>query len=202
MKHELQVDLTRQVLEHVDAGTTCMAPDVSRQPVSAYTCEQRFAREQKTLFSETPLVMALSCQIPNPGDYITNDYTGAPVVMVRGRDGQARAFLNVCRHRGARVVDGQGTARKVLSCPYHGWSYDLDGTLAHIPDASAFDGVDPACHGLAALPLAERHGMIWVRPSAGDEIDVSLLLGELEEDIASFAVGEQMLYTTLSLIHI
>ncbi|MFP6708735.1 MAG: Rieske (2Fe-2S) protein [Alphaproteobacteria bacterium] len=77
--------------------------------------------------------MVKSGQLCPRSDYLTDDYSGIPIVVVRDRAGAARAFLNVCRHRGARLVDGCFNAGRVFSCPYHGWSYGLDGRLLGIP---------------------------------------------------------------------
>ena len=86
-----------------------------------------------------------------------------PVLLVRGSDGALRAFANICRHRGAPVASGCGHAR-VFSCPYHGWTYALDGRLPGIPEAAVVSRTStrPA-HGLAPLPAGEKHGMIFVR---------------------------------------
>src|SRR5262249_58285234 len=83
----------------------------------------------------------------------------------RGRDGTLRAFLNVCRHRGAKVVQDCGSAA-AFTCPYHGWTYGSDGMLRGVPEeAMAFPGVRAERPGLIPLPLAEKYGMVWVQPT-------------------------------------
>ena len=101
--------------------------------------------------------------LPKPGDYLTEDVAGMPVLMTRGADGEVRAFANICRHRGAPVAQGCGNARAFV-CPYHGWTYDVAGKLLGITDKVGFAGIDLASHGLVRLPAAERHGMLFVRP--------------------------------------
>ena len=199
MERELQVTLMRKVMAHIDAGTTDLAESVFRHPVSSYTDPARLAREQSRLFGQEPLLMAMSCQIPNAGDYITDDHSGIPIVVVRGEDGMVRAFRNACRHRGARVARGAGCS-KALTCPYHGWTYALDGRLKGIPDKRSFPGVDPAQHGLQALPVAERDGMVWVRPSpsadGGTSLDIAGHLGRLDAELGSYGLAGYHHYET------
>ena len=88
--------------------------------------------------------------MPRPGDWLTHDYAGMPILLVRRDDGSLGAFLNVCRHRGARVVaEGCGTRRKDFPCPYHGWTYGLDGSLIARPDEASFAAAERATHGFA-----------------------------------------------------
>ncbi|MBX3601293.1 MAG: Rieske 2Fe-2S domain-containing protein [Burkholderiales bacterium] len=198
MNRDEQVALMRQAFAHLDAGTTDLADAVSFNPVTAYTCPQRLARESALLFRKYPLLMGLSNQIPQPGDHFTDDLSGIPILVVRGKDGRARAFHNVCRHRGARLAEGCGRQNNFV-CPYHGWTYGLEGELRGIPDQRNFPGVDKAAYGLAPLPLAERHGMLWVQPSVGPEgleIDAQGFLGELDAEFASFGLAGYHHYET------
>jgi len=105
--------------------------------------------------------MGFSCQIPNSGDYLTEESGTAPLLVVRGDDGEVRAFMNVCRHRGARVATGCGLGRHRFVCPYHGWAYTNAGQLAGIPDEASFPGVDKSTTGLVRVPAIEQDGMIW-----------------------------------------
>ncbi len=107
-----------------------------------------------------------------------------------------KAFLNVCRHRGTRVAEGCGVAKGLFICPYHAWSYDLDGRLASIAERRSFGMIDPATHGLAALPVVEKDGLIWVRASDGPPIDPDALLGELGPEMASYGLEGYTHYET------
>ena len=104
--------------------------------------------------------MGLSTRLAKPGDYLTEDVAGMPVLMTRGADGRVMAFANICRHRGAPVAQGCGNAR-AFTCPYHGWTYDLAGKLLGTTDKVGFAGLDLARHGLVRLPAAEtpRHAV-------------------------------------------
>lgn len=188
----------RQAFAHIDAGTTDLADTVGFNPAGAYACPQRLARESALLFRRYPLLMGLSNQILQPGDHFTDDLSGIPILMVRGKVGRARAFHSVCWHRGARVAEGCGRQDNFV-CPYHGWTYGLEGELRGTPDQRNFPGVDRAAYGLAPPPLAERHGLLWVRPSVGPqglEIDAQGFLGELDAEFASFGLSAYQRYET------
>ncbi len=206
MHRSVQLDLMRKVFAHIETGTTDVADAVYRQPAASYSSGQRLARETDILFRRYPLLMGMSCQIPKPGDHFTDDNAGVPILVVRGSDGRVRAFLNVCRHRGARVAEGCGNQRNFV-CPYHGWTYGLDGHLRGIPDQRNFPGVDKQQHGLVSLPVAERHGMLWVLPSAdpsrGDvhadadvDVDAQAHLGGLDLEFASYGLERYHHYET------
>ena len=196
MEHPLQVALAHELFEHIDAGTTCVADDIATNPVTTFTDPDRLDRELGVLFRKFPLMMGLSCRIPQPGDYLADDYAGVPILMVRDDDGGVRAFLNVCRHRGARVAKGCGHSERVFVCPYHGWSYDRRGTLVGIPDGDSFAGVDRKTHGLVELPASERFGCLWVLPEPGGKLDVGEALGGLGPELASYGFDRYHHYTT------
>ena len=187
MNREAQLELARQIQAYVNDGSTALAPEVFRNPVAAYSDPARARLEHDRLFRGLPLFMGMGCRLPEPGDYLSEEIAGVPVLLVRGRDAKLRAFANICRHRGAPVASGCGKAR-AFSCPYHGWTYGLDGKLAGIPHEDTFGGVDKSSHGLLPLPVGERHGMIFVKLSPGgpDGIDVDAHLCGLGEQFASF----------------
>ena len=117
MEHSLQVELARVLFEHIDAGSTCLADGIDTNPVVTYTDHDRLDREMRILFRRYPLMMGLGCRIPNPGDYFTDDNCGVPMLIVRDDDGEVRAFLNVCRYRGAQVAMGCGHLKRNFVCP-------------------------------------------------------------------------------------
>jgi phenylpropionate dioxygenase-like ring-hydroxylating dioxygenase large terminal subunit len=194
MDQATQIDLTRQILTHLDAGTTATVDEVMRNPITNFTCPDRLAREQEILFRKHPLMLALSGDLAAPGDYITNDHLGVPILMVRGDDGEVRAFLNVCRHRGARMLEGRGKAGRVMVCPYHAWSYTRDGNLAKLPHKESFPGVEQSQCGLRQLPCVERDGMVWVNATLGEDFDPDQALAGMNVDLASFDLGGQVPY--------
>lgn len=196
MEHSLQVKLAHELFEHIDAGTTCLAHDIARNPIVGYTDPDRLDREMQILFRRYPLMMGLSCRIPAPGDYFTDDNSGVPILVVRDQDDEVRAFLNVCRHRGAQVARACGHMERTFVCPYHGWSYDARGKLVGIPDSRNFEGVDRDQHGLVALAACERFGCIWVLPEPGRQFDIDNELGGLGPELANFGFDSYHYYTT------
>jgi len=198
MDHATQIAPTRRVLDCVDRNATELAESVYRNPVSSYTCPRQAEREREVLF-RGPLFFGLSCELAKPGDWRADDLSGVPILVVRGPDGALRAFLNVCRHRGAKVASGSGSGRRVFVCPYHAFTYDLDGRLVRL-DAAGFPGL--ACEelSLVPVPVAERHGLVFVtaRPGA-PAIDVDELLGGLAPEIASYGLEDYSHYRTATL---
>ena len=187
MQRETQLALAREIRHYARNRSTALASAVLHNPVAAYSDARRAELEHRRLFREQPLFVAMSCRLSAPGDYLAEEIAGVPVLLARGVDGALRAFVNICRHRGAPVVSGHGNAR-VFSCPYHGWTYALDGTLKGIPEESSFPGVDKRTHGLAPLAVAERHGMIFVRlaADAATDLDVDAHLGALGNELAAY----------------
>jgi len=187
MKRETQLELARVLQAHVKSGSTALAPDLYRNPVAAYSDPARAQLERERLFRGMPLFMGLSCRLRERGDYLADDVAGVPVLLARGRDGMLRAFANICRHRGAPVASGCGSAR-TFACPYHGWTYGLDGALVGIPEQGSFPGIDKSTRGLLPLPAGERHGMVFVRlaPLGSLEIDVDAHLAGLGEEFGAY----------------
>jgi phenylpropionate dioxygenase-like ring-hydroxylating dioxygenase large terminal subunit len=195
MRSENQIALIKDIHARMDAGQTMLSDELTRLPVDTYTCEARLKREHETLFKRHPLGLGLSHELPEPGCFVTNDRAGVPVLMTRDQAGEVRAFLNVCRHRGAKVETAmRGKVRKVLSCPYHGWSYGLDGALVHVPNAEAFEGLDRSCHGLTQLPCEERHGIIWVMLDPAAKMDAAGSLDQLDDELGNFGIENYHFY--------
>src|SRR5215468_4067471 len=189
MERQEELAVGRRLLKHIEDSTTDLAADLFRNRVVAYACPERARLERDRLFRERPVFMGLATRLAKPGDYLAEDVAGMPVLMTRGGDGAVRAFANICRHRGAPVAQGCGSARAFV-CPYHGWTYDLAGRLLGTTDKVGFAGIELASHGLVRLPSAERHGMLFVRPKAvqkGEEprLDVDAGLGAMADDFAA-----------------
>jgi len=178
MHHDEQVRLIKQLCAHLDAGTNVDAGSVRRLSTSVYTDTERAARERAEFFMATPQLVGLSGDLPGPGSFLTHDDLGVPILATRDADGVFRAFVNSCRHRGAIVeTDARGTKRR-FTCPFHAWSYDTTGALVGVPKPDHFGELDAACHGLRALPVEERHGLLFVHPDPDGVIDLDALLGE------------------------
>ena len=199
MRRQDQIAKARKLLSHIDTRTTALADSVYRNPVTDYTCPRQAARERQLFFEDGPINIGLSALLPRPGDWMTHDYAGAPILLARREDGSLAAFLNVCRHRGARIAEGCGSQARSFSCPYHGWTYDLDGALIARPEEVSFPSVDRATHGLRALPAVEKNGMIWVGTRPGIALNIDRQLAGLADDLASYNLKSYHHYETRTL---
>jgi phenylpropionate dioxygenase-like ring-hydroxylating dioxygenase large terminal subunit len=123
---------------------------------SIYTDPVRLAAEKARLFGgDVPLLAGLSVDMPNSGDRLCFEETGTPIIILRGRDGVTRAFLNMCTHRGAKLATDCGQSAR-LTCPFHTWNFDLEGKLIVLPGARGFDGHGKADLGPIPVPCHER----------------------------------------------
>ena len=188
MERTDQIENLRMLRDCLDAKTTVMADAIYRNPVSQYTCPEMLARERTKLFRSHPLHLGFSCEMPDPGDFMTDDFSGVPILLVRQEDGGLRAFMNVCRHRGAPVADGCGKGRKRFSCPYHAWVYGGDGALEWVPGEEGFEGFDKAAHGLRPLPVQEKYGMIWAKTVPGEDFEIDDHLQGAARDFAAYGL--------------
>ncbi|HKD54431.1 MAG TPA: aromatic ring-hydroxylating dioxygenase subunit alpha [Steroidobacteraceae bacterium] len=137
-------------------------------PAWIYHDPEFFEREKQTIFRQAWQVVCHVSDIPHPGDFHTLEFLGESVVVVRGEDGSVRAFHNVCRHRAARLLEGRrGHCGRRITCPYHAWTYALDGRLIGIPDRESFAGLDTTRHGLVGLEHEVFLGFVFVRFAPG-----------------------------------
>jgi phenylpropionate dioxygenase-like ring-hydroxylating dioxygenase large terminal subunit len=195
---ELQRQLVRRVLAHLDARTTDTETAPSTRAVAAYIDPAIYERE-RAMFRTLPLPIAHVSQLVEPGAFVTHDATGVPLLVVRGDDGELSAFLNVCRHRGTRLAQAPCGQAKAFVCPYHAWSYGRDGSLLGIPHERGFAGVDRSERGLVRVPVGVAAGLVFVRPTAladGESavLDASAWLGPLAGDLASFGLDTSHVY--------
>lgn len=149
-----------RIFTHIDDGTTDLGDTVWREPVENYHSQERFDAEIALLRS-LPIPFCPSAALSEKGSYIARKSAGTPLVVVRGRDGKVRAFINACRHRGMQVASGSGRAHAFV-CPYHAWSYGLDGSLKSIPGEEAFPGLAIKDHGLVEVSAMEKGGLVYV----------------------------------------
>ncbi len=160
-----------------------------RNPASAYTCPERFQRERELLFRRWPSLVGFSGECRDPGDYLTADLGGVPVVAIRQTDGSLRAFVNACRHRGSTLLRESGGTGRAIVCPYHGWTYGLDGCLRARPRAEAgFDDLPKEGLSLHPLAVAEAHGLIFARASGEEPFSADAALYGAQEELSGFGL--------------
>jgi len=155
-------EIVHTMIEHLRENTTDLAPHDIQVPVDHFVNPARAAAEI-ALFKRLPLLVAYHSDLPEPGDFITKTVLGLPLLITRQDDGSVRTYLNMCSHRGGRVETQARGNRRVLSCRYHGWSFEANGGgLRTIPYQKSFDPIDKARHGLQSYQTEERHGLVFV----------------------------------------
>jgi phenylpropionate dioxygenase-like ring-hydroxylating dioxygenase large terminal subunit len=159
-------------------------------PAWSYDNDEMMALENEMLFRRHWLLVGHVNQIPEPGDFMTLDVADERALVVRGRDGGVRAFHNLCRHRGSRVVAGaHGNCGAVITCPFHGWSYSLDGGLQGMPHPKSFGAMSKTGLGLKPLDREIWHGMVFIR-FKGDGPSIAETLAPIEAEIAPYRLEE------------
>ncbi len=155
-------------------------------PPAVYTCPDFLAREQEAIFARDWIMLGRAARLAQPGDHLTAEVAGRPILVVRGRDGRLRALSNVCLHRMSTLLDGDGNAARIV-CPYHAWTYDLDGSLVAAPAMHGNAAFRRACNRLPEYRCEEWLGWIMVSldPAAPP---VATALSEVEGLIADYGL--------------
>ena len=180
------INIAKHVIAHGKAGTMEQADDVMKLPASVYYDEQRFELELERIFRRVPLILGPSCELPKSNDFKTIRVANMSVIVTRGKDGRARAFMNACTHRGARLVSEDSGRRSRFSCPYHGWTFANDGNLVGVSAQQDFGDVDKAAYGLKELPVYESAGLIWAVLDPKSDLDISAFLAGYDDMLSAF----------------
>jgi len=157
-------------------------------PSSCYTSQEFYQREMEMIFSRTWVLVGREDQVAKSGDFFTCTVAGEPILVVRGRDEKLRAFYNVCRHRGTQVMAGEGSC-KAFSCPYHGWTYSIEGELVETPNFQGPPSFNKSEHGLRPIQVDMWEGLIFVNLDA-DAMPLLTYLGDLPERVKPWRLGE------------
>ena len=166
---------------------------VTRNGVEHYFSEERFQQERDRIFRKRPLVAAHASEMANAGDFLRREVAGQPVLLTRDRSGKVHAFLNVCRHRGTRLVDEEAGCRHRFACPYHAWTYSNEGQLIAAPHFEAgFGEIDKAELSLKELTCIERFGFIWVVCDGASEREFDAHFAPVSEDLAALHMDEMV----------
>jgi len=148
-----------------------------------------FAAEQRAFLRAAPQVVCHESEIAEPGEWRSLDYLDESIIAIRGDDGVVRAFANVCRHRGSRLVDGTSGCARVLTCPYHAWSYARDGRLVGVPHAGDYLNLDKPRLGLKPVALERWHGFLFVTLEPGAP-SVAEMMAPYEQEVAPYRFEE------------
>jgi Rieske 2Fe-2S family protein len=179
---------------------------ISTLPGSYYTDPTIFAMEQEDIFEAMWFCAVRSADLDKPGAFKTVQVGRESVLITRSRSGEVRAFYNVCRHRGAQLcTDESGEVKRAFQCPYHAWTYDLDGKLVAAPNLTKMPDIDRVEYGLVPVALREWLGYAWVclakePPSFEDEVVTAIVdrLGDLDAiehyELDALSVGRRITY--------
>ncbi len=180
------IEMAKKDLEHGRNGTLDLVDDVYRVPVENYFDRTRWEAEKRLIFRRLPLLLGTTAELADLGDYKAVEAAGVQVLLARTRKGVIKAFVNMCSHRGARLVDnGKGNAHR-FTCPYHAWSYSPDGDLVAIYSVDDFGDIDKSCHGLTELKCLEKAGLVWVILDPDSTLDINQFLCGYDGLLAEF----------------
>ena len=182
---EEMMSLAKRALHHFKNNTTDQAPEVMSQPIEAYTDRKRFSKEVERIFKHLPIALCLSNEIPDKEDYKAVNVLDIPILITRAQDNKVRAFLNVCRHRGAKVCEEGSGKKRIFSCPYHAWTYSHEGALVGMYGEDTFGNIDQEDYGLLELECQERAGLIWAMLKRGEKFDIDKWLGDFAVELES-----------------
>ena len=167
--------------------------DRSGLPGWAYFSQELFELECETLFKTHWQFVCHVNEAADIGAYVTFDVAGERALVIRGHDGILRAFHNLCRHRGSRIVpDARGVCNKAMVCPYHGWAYNLDGGLRGIANRDTFPPMQADKWGLKPLEMEIWNGLVFIRFQAGPQPAVAEILARFDDEIAPYDLANMV----------
>jgi choline monooxygenase len=162
--------------------------DAETLPVWCYTSDAFYRREVERIWHKAWNFIGAADRLKAPGDYFTITFAGVPVIVLRDKEGDYRAFANSCRHRGSALLEGSGNCRAIV-CPYHSWSYHLDGTLAGAPEMHETNDFDPVDNALVPLALDTWGGFLFLNFDPNAE-PLGNYLGDLPDKVAPYRLDQ------------
>lgn len=184
MDRKVELELIDELRSLAAARSFFLDETVAQSPVERYLDETRFARERDAIMRRLPHAAAHASELAGTGAFLRCDVHGLPVLLTRDKQGAAHAFLNVCRHRGARLVEAASGCAHRFTCPYHGWTYANTGPLVGAPHfESGFGGIDKTAIGLKPLPVREAFGFIWVVGEPGGAFDFDIWFAPIADEL-------------------
>ena len=153
MQRETELEIGDRVRDLIERGPTPATTGFTELDPSVYTDPTRHAQEL-ALIAASPVAALASSELPAPGDFVTLRLAGVPIIVTRDRSGVVHAMRNACAHRGATVETRASGSARIFSCGFHAWSYELDGTLRSVSDATLFS-TEPCTQGLRVFPSSE-----------------------------------------------
>jgi len=170
-------------------------PAFEKLTTERYYSPEIFEQEKQAVFMGLPIPLMASAQLPKPNSFLRKDIVGRPVLLTRDSEGKARAFLNVCRHRGVVLCpEHERQSGKLIVCPFHAWSYSLDGRLMGVPRSEIFEGLQKTDYRLTELPCEEAGGIVWVGLDPNRTYDFSVETGQLARELQGIHLDQTRLF--------
>jgi phenylpropionate dioxygenase-like ring-hydroxylating dioxygenase large terminal subunit len=176
--------LALRMMQHVEEGTTDWAPSTLRIDAKEYSDPDLWAEEMDKIFKRLPVLVGVTQELPNPGDYKSMDFLGVPLLLTRQTDGSVKVLLNVCTHRAMTLVPNGCGTKRIFTCPYHAWSYSNDGSLRGIAEQNKFGEDCRSERGLVEFPAHEEGGFIFAILDPDSTMNIREYLGGMMDDVA------------------
>lgn len=189
MDRQAEIELIDELLALKSSKSAFLDAEVGSNAVEHYANEAHFALERERIFKRLPATAAHVSEVAKPGDFVRREVHGLPLLITRDKLGEVHAFLNVCRHRGTRLVDEEAGCRHRFSCPYHAWTYASSGELIGAPHfESGFPSVEKAKLSLKRVACRVRFGFVWVMTADEMAESVDTFFEELSDDLDALAL--------------
>lgn len=186
-----QQDAIRRIPAEKDAVTVPLA---ATRPNAIFTGRERFEAEQAKVFGKHAMPVALAALLPDPGSVVAVEAYGKPLIVTRTRSDEIRVFINACQHKGAMLIEDCAVHKQGrMVCPYHAWTYGLDGKLIGVPRSDMFEGVVKGERGLKELPSTVWGGVVYAQLDGG-ALDVSQLHDQIDRDFTALGIPDGHVY--------
>ncbi|QNO28411.1 aromatic ring-hydroxylating dioxygenase subunit alpha [Sphingopyxis sp. OPL5] len=186
-----QIEAIRKIPAEKDA---VVVPFGATRPNAIFTGQDRYDREQEGIFRRFPVPVTLSALL-EPGSIVANDSYGFPMLVSRTRDGTIKAFVNACQHKGSKIIEDCAVHKQSrMTCPYHAWTYGIDGKLIGVSRSEAFQGLDKNQRGLIELEAREWGGIVYVQLNRDIPADWSNLSQQVADDFDALGIGSAHVY--------
>lgn len=186
-----QIEAIRKIPAEKDA---VVVPFGATRPNHIFTSRERFDLEQEKIFRRYPVPVTVSALL-EPGSVVANDSYGMPLLIARTKDGEIKAFINACQHKGSKIIEDCAVHKQArMTCPYHAWTYGIDGKLIGVSRSEAFQGLDKKERGLVELEVREWGGIVYVQLNRDVAADWSQLSQQVADDFAALGLAEAHVY--------
>jgi phenylpropionate dioxygenase-like ring-hydroxylating dioxygenase large terminal subunit len=186
-----QIAAIRKIPAERDA---VLVPFKATRPNAIFTGQAHYDLEQEKIFQRYPVPVTVSALL-EPGHVVASDSYGLPLLITRTRAGTIKAFINACQHKGAKLIEDCAVHRQSrMTCPYHAWTYGLDGKLMGVPRSEAFADFDKHTRGLAELEAREWGGIVYVQLNRAIAADWSQLSDQVADDFTALGLPSAHVY--------